>query len=228
MKKFELLPERFQNDAVREYYDILSAKKKTLIFKNIFDFTVASVLFIVLLPIFIILALAVKLTSKGEIIFKQKRVGLYGKEFYVLKFRTMVVDAESKGAQITVGERDPRITNIGHFLRKFRLDEFPQLINVIKGEMSFVGARPEVPYYVDFYTDEMMATLLTKPGITGTASIFFKDEAKMLEIEPDAEKCYINLILPEKMRMNLDYLKEISVWYDIKLMFQTVFEVSKD
>ncbi len=228
MKKFELLPERFQNDAVREYYDILSAKNKTLIFKNIFDFTVASVLFIVLLPIFIILALAVKLTSKGEIIFKQKRVGLYGKEFYVLKFRTMVVDAESKGAQITVGERDPRITNIGHFLRKFRLDEFPQLINVIKGEMSFVGARPEVPYYVDFYTDEMMATLLTKPGITGTASIFFKDEAKMLEIEPDAEKCYINLILPKKMRMNLDYLKEISVWYDIKLMFQTVFEVSKD
>ena len=228
MKKFELLPERFQNDAVREYYDILSTKKAALMLKNFFDFTVALVLFIVILPIFIILALAVKFTSKGEIIFKQKRVGLYGKEFYVLKFRTMVVDAESKGAQITVGERDPRITNIGHFLRKFRLDELPQIFNVLSGEMSFVGARPEVPYYVDFYTDEMMATLLTKPGITGTASIFFKDEAKMLEIEPDAEKCYINYILPEKTRMNLDYLKEVSVWYDIKLMLQTVFEVSKD
>lgn len=228
MRKFEHLPERFKNDAVREYYDILSAKKTTLLLKNVFDFTIALVLFIVLLPIFIILALTVKLTSKGEIIFKQKRVGLYGKPFYVLKFRTMATDAEAKGKQITVGERDPRITSVGHFLRKFRLDEFPQLINVIKGEMSFVGARPEVPYYVDFYTDEMMATLLTRPGITGTASIFFKDEAKMLEIEPDAEKCYINHILPEKMRMNLDYLKNISVWYDIKLMFQTVFEVSKD
>ena len=139
----------------------------------------------------------------------------------------MVTDAEKLGAQITVGERDPRITSIGHFLRKFRLDEFPQLINVIKGEMSFVGARPEVPYYVEKYTDEMMATLLLEPGITGTASIFFKDEAKMLEIEPDAEKCYINHILPEKMRLNLDYLKDLSLWYDIKLMFQTVFEVSK-
>ena len=158
-----------------------------------------------------------KATSKGEVIFKQKRVGKYGKEFNVLKFRTMVTDAEKLGKQITVGERDPRITSIGYFLRKFRLDEFPQLINVIKGDMSFVGARPEVPYYVDKYTDEMMATLLLEPGITGTASIFFKDEAKMLEIEPDAEK----------MRLNLDYLKDLSLGYDMKLMFQTVFEVSK-
>lgn len=227
MKRFEDLPERFQNDAVREYYDILATKKATLIFKKVFDFLLALILFIVLLPIYLILAVAVKVTSKGEIIFKQKRVGKYGKEFNVLKFRTMVTDAEKLGAQITVGERDPRITSIGVFLRKFRLDEFPQLINVIKGEMSFVGARPEVPYYVDKYTDEMMATLLLEPGITGTASIFFKDEAKMLEIEPDAEKCYINHILPEKMRLNLDYLKDLSLGYDIKLMFQTVFEVSK-
>ena len=227
MKRFEELPEQFQNEAVREYYDILTAKKGTLIIKKTFDFLLALILFTVLLPVFLIIALAVKFTSKGEIIFKQKRVGKYGKEFYVLKFRTMVTDAEKLGAQITVGERDPRITSIGHFLRKFRLDEFPQLINVIKGEMSFVGARPEVPYYVEKYTDEMMATLLLEPGITGTASIFFKDEAKMLEIEPDAEKCYINHILPEKMRLNLDYLKDLSLWYDIKLMFQTVFEVSK-
>ncbi len=227
MKRFEDLPERFQNDAVRKYYDILATKKATLIFKKVFDFLLALILFIVLLPIYLILAVAVKVTSKGEIIFKQKRVGKYGKEFNVLKFRTMVTDAEKLGAQITVGERDPRITSIGVFLRKFRLDEFPQLINVIKGEMSFVGARPEVPYYVDKYTDEMMATLLLEPGITGTASIFFKDEAKMLEIEPDAEKCYINHILPEKMRLNLDYLKDLSLGYDIKLMFQTVFEVSK-
>lgn len=227
MKRFEELPEQFQNEAVREYYDILTAKKGTLIIKKTFDFLLALILFTVLLPVFLIIALAVKFTSKGEIIFKQKRVGKYGKEFYVLKFRTMVTDAEKLGAQITVGERDPRITSIGHFLRKFRLDEFPQLINVIKGEMSFVGARPEVPYYVEKYTDEMMATLLLEPGITGTASIFFKDEAKMLEIEPDAEKCYINHILPEKMRLNLDYLKDLSLWCDVKLMFQTVFEVSK-
>lgn len=227
MKRFEDLPERFQNDSVREYYDILATKKVTLLCKRTFDFLLAFILFIVLLPIYLILAVAVKVTSKGEIIFKQKRVGKYGKEFFVLKFRTMVTNAEKLGAQITVGERDPRITSIGHFLRKFRLDEFPQLINVIKGEMSFVGARPEVPYYVDKYTDEMVATLLLEPGITGTASIFFKDEAKMLEIEPDAEKCYINHILPEKMRLNLDYLKDLSLGYDIKLMFQTVFEVSK-
>ncbi len=227
MRRFENLPDRFKNESVRQYYDILVTKKWALFFKRVFDFLVALILLVLLSPVFLGLALAVKFTSKGEIIFKQKRVGLYGKEFYVLKFRTMVVDAEAKGMQITVGERDPRITKIGHFLRKFRLDEFPQLINVIKGEMSFVGARPEVPYYVDFYTDEMMATLLTPPGITGTASIYFKDEAKMLEIEPDAEKCYINHILPVKMKMNLDYLKEISIWYDIKLMFKTVFEVAE-
>ena len=226
MKRFEDLPQRFQNDAVKEYYDILSKKKITLFFKKTFDFLVALILFVLVSPVFIAIAIAVKVTSKGEIIFKQKRVGKYGKEFYVLKFRTMITDAEKLGKQITVGERDPRITKIGHFLRKFRLDEFPQLINVLKGEMSFVGARPEVPYYVDFYTDEMMATLLTEPGITGTASIFFKDEAKMLEIEPDAEKCYINHILPEKMRLNLEYLRNLPVFYDIKLMFQTVFEVS--
>lgn len=227
MKRFEDLPERFQNEAVREYYDILAHKKVTLFFKKLLDTLFALILFILLLPIFIILAVAVKVTSKGKIIFKQKRVGKYGKEFYVLKFRTMVTDAEKQGKQITVGERDPRITNIGHFLRKFRLDEFPQLINVIKGEMSFVGARPEVPYYVDCYTDEMMATLLLEPGITGTASIFFKDEAKMLEIEPDAEKCYINHILPEKMRLNLDYLKDLTILYDLKLIFKTIFAVSQ-
>ena len=228
MKRFEDLPERFQTQSLKQYYDILQTKKATLFLKKMFDFSLSLILLVALSPIFLILALAVKFTSKGEIIFKQKRVGVYGKEFYVLKFRTMVKDAESLGKQITVGERDPRITSVGHFLRKFRLDEFPQLINVLKGEMSFVGARPEVPYYVDFYTDEMMATLLTPPGITGTASIYFKDEAKMLEIEPDAEKCYINHILPVKMKMNLDYLKEISVWYDIKLMFKTVFEVTSN
>ena len=227
MKRFEDLPERFQNEAVREYYDILAHKKATLFCKKLLDTLFALILFLLLLPIFIILAVAVKVTSKGEIIFKQKRVGKYGKEFYVFKFRTMVTDAESLGKQITVGERDPRITSIGHFLRKFRLDEFPQLINVIKGEMSFVGARPEVPHYVDYYTDEMMATLLLEPGITGTASIFFKDEAKMLEIEPDAEKCYINHILPKKMRLNLDYLKDLSILYDLKLIFKTIFAVSQ-
>lgn len=226
MKRFEELPERFQNDAVKEYYDILSNKKVTLFFKKTLDIFIALILFIILLPIFLILSLAVKLTSKGKIIFKQKRVGKYGREFYVLKFRTMVTDAEKLGKQITVGERDPRITRIGHFLRKFRLDEFPQLINVIKGDMSFVGARPEVPHYVNKYTDEMMATLLLEPGITGTASIFFKDEAKMLEIEPDPEICYINHILPKKMQLNLEYLKDLSILYDIKLIFKTIFAVS--
>ena len=227
MKNFSSLPERFQNDSVKEYYDILCKKKGTLLFKRIFDFVCALVLFIVLLPVYLILAILVKCTSKGPVIFKQIRVGKYGKHFNVLKFRTMVTDAEKLGAQITVGERDPRITSIGHFLRKFRLDEFPQLINVIRGDMSFVGTRPEVPYYVDFYTDEMIATLLLEPGVTGTASIYFKDEAKMLEIEKDTKKCYINHILPVKMKMNLDYIKDLTFWYDIKLIFKTIFEVFK-
>lgn len=227
MKKFSNLPTEFQNDKVKKYYDILAKKRATLFFKRLFDFLFALILFVILFPVLIIISVLIKATSKGNVIFKQKRVGKYGKEFYVLKFRTMVANAEKLGKQITVGERDPRITGIGHFLRKFRIDEFPQLINVIKGDMSFVGARPEVPYYVKKYTKEMMATLLLEPGITGTASIFFKDEAKMLEIEPDAEKCYINHILPKKMGMNLEYIEKISILYDLKLIFQTFFAVSK-
>lgn len=227
MKKFENLPLRFQNNAVKEYYDILSHKKVSLFFKRLLDFLVSFILLLLFCWVFVIIAVAVKVTSKGKIVFKQKRVGKYGKCFNVLKFRTMVTDAEKLGRQITVGEKDPRITSIGHFLRKFRLDEFPQLINVLKGDMSFVGARPEVPHYVEKYTDEMMATLLLEPGITGTASICFKDEASMLEVEPDPELCYINHILPKKMSMNLDYLKNLSVGYDCKIIFKTIFEVSK-
>ena len=138
MKKFENLPQNFQVDAVKEYYDILSHKKVSLFFKRLLDFLVSFILLVLFCWVFVIIALAVKCTSKGEIIFKQQRVGKYGKPFNVLKFRTMVTNAEKLGRQITVGEKDPRITSIGHFLRKFRLDEFPQLINVLKGEMSFV------------------------------------------------------------------------------------------
>ncbi|MBQ7128810.1 MAG: sugar transferase, partial [Clostridia bacterium] len=152
MKKFENLPLRFQNNAVKEYYDILSHKKVSLFFKRLLDFLVSFILLLLFCWVFVIIAVAVKVTSKGKIVFKQKRVGKYGKCFNVLKFRTMVTDAEKLGRQITVGEKDPRITSIGHFLRKFRLDEFPQLINVLKGDMSFVGARPEVPHYVEKYT----------------------------------------------------------------------------
>lgn len=227
MKKFENLPQNFQVDAVKEYYDILSHKKVSLFFKRLLDFLVSFILIVLFCWLFLVVAIAVKTTSKGKIIFKQQRVGKYGKCFNVLKFRTMVTDAEKLGRQITVGEKDPRVTSVGYFLRKFRFDELPQLINVLKGEMSFVGARPEVPHYVEKYTDEMMATLLLEPGITGTASIYFKDEASMLEIEPDPELCYINHILPKKMGMNLDYMKNLSVGYDIKIIFKTIFEVSK-
>ena len=227
MKKFENLPQNFQVDAVKEYYDILSHKKVSLFFKRLLDFLVSFILILLFCWLFLVVAIAVKTTSKGKIIFKQQRVGKYGKCFNVLKFRTMVTDAEKLGRQITVGENDPRVTSVVYFLRKFRFDELPQLINVLKGEMSFVGARPEVPHYVEKYTDEMMATLLLEPGITGTASIYFKDEASMLEIEPDPELCYINHILPKKMGMNLDYMKNLSVGYDIKIIFKTIFEVSK-
>ena len=227
MKKFEQLPKQFQNDACKKYYDILKKKRVSLFFKRCFDFICALIIFVILFPVNFVVALLVKFTSKGPIFYRQVRVGRYGKEFRIFKFRTMVQNADKIGAQLTVGDRDPRITKVGYFLRKTRLDEFAQVINILLGQMCLIGARPEVPKYVDHYTDEMMATLLLSPGISGEASLRFKNENELLAQADDFEKCYIEEVLPEKMRINLDYLEKVSLWYDIKLLFRTFIVIFK-
>lgn len=206
-----------QNDAVKPYYDAIAKRKGTLLFKRIFDIVFSLLAILVLSGIMIITAIIVKCTSKGPVFYKQTRVGRYDKEFKILKFRTMVVDADKMGPQVTAG-KDGRVTPPGKFLRKFRLDEFPQMFNILKGDMSLLGTRPEVRKYVDYYTAEMMAALLIRPGMFGTSSYKFRDESDMLENAQDPEKTYIDEILPIKMQINLDYTKEISILNEFKIL----------
>ena len=224
MKKWEKLPPMFQNDAVKKYYNILSHKTGSLVMKRCFDIVVALLLTIICLPFMLIIAIWIKCDSKGSVFFLQKRITTYGKPFRIVKFRTMVTDAEKQGTQVTV-KNDSRVTNAGRFLRKCRLDELPQLFNVLKGDMSFVGTRPEVPKYVEGYTPEMYATLLMPAGITSLASIKFKDEEKLLSGAADTDDVYLHTVLPQKMQYNLEYLTRFNFFYDIKLMFMTFFAV---
>lgn len=221
LKVFSALPQQMQTDEIRKYYDILANKKASLFVKSVFDRIAAFFLLVILSPVLIVLAIIIKCTSKGPVIFHQKRVGRYLKPFNIWKFRTMRVDSEKFG-QITVGSRDPRITKIGWFLRKYRLDELPQLFNILAGQMSFVGARPEVPKYVSQYSGAMAATLLLRPGVTGYASIRFKDENQLLGEVDDPEWAYVEKILPIKMGLDLEYVEELSVLTDIKTMLETV------
>lgn len=221
---FDKLDNRFQNDSVKEYYDILSSKKLELLCKRVFDFVTALALVVLLFPVFMVLSLWIALDSKGGILFKQVRVTKYGREFKILKFRTMVKDAPLLGTSVTVG-KDPRITRVGRIIRKYRLDELPQLFNVLSGDMSFVGTRPEVAKYVKEYTPEMYATLLMPAGITSIASIEFKDEEKLLENSIDPDATYIEDVLPKKMVFNLKYIKEYSFFKDIAICFKTVIGV---
>lgn len=204
--------------------DRLEAKKGQIILKRIFDFTCSLIGLIILSPFFLIIAIAIKMDSKGPVFFKQKRIGKNGNPFEIYKFRTMVVDAESLGKQITVGE-DPRVTRIGSFLRKYKLDEFPQLINVLIGDMSLVGPRPEVPRYVKVYNDVQRKVLLVKPGITDYASIEFRNENDILGKSNNPEEEYIKTIMPTKLDLNLKYIDEMSFLHDIKLIFQTIGRV---
>lgn len=226
LKKYEDLPECMKNDKVKEYYEILEHKKISLIIKRAFDFLAALILVIILSPIMLILAIMIKLESKGPVFYRQERITKYGKKFKIFKFRTMVQDADKKGALVTMGQ-DPRITKVGSKIRKCRLDELPQLLNVIKGEMSFVGTRPEVEKYVKEYSNEMKATLLMPAGISSRASIEYKDEdeiiSKYLNKGEKIDDIYVKRILPEKMKWNLEYIKKISIWEDIKICFKTVF-----
>lgn len=221
---FEELPEEFQNDAVKKYYNILKNKKSSLALKRFFDIAVSVVLLLILILPIIVISLIVKLTSKGPILYKQVRVTTYNRKFHIYKFRTMVVNADKIGSLVT-SARDPRITGIGHFLRKYRLDELPQVFNVLKGDMSIVGTRPEVPKYVDSYSDSMYATLLMPAGITSLASIKFKNEERMLESSATIDEDYVGIILPKKMHYNLLYIKTFNFKTDVYLMLKTVKEV---
>lgn len=197
--------------------------KLNQITKRIFDFLLSLIGVIILSPIFIIVSIAIKIDSEGSVLFLQKRVGRYGKEFNIYKFRTMVTDAERLGKQITVG-KDNRITRVGAFLRKFKIDELPQLFNVLKGDMSLVGPRPEVPKYVDLYTDEQRKVLDVRPGITDMASLRYKDENDILGKVENPEEYYINVIMKDKLRLNLEYIEKSNVFFDIYLIVKTVIK----
>ena len=221
---FDELPEEFQNDAVKKYYDILKTKKRSIILKRVLDIFLSVFLIIILLIPIVFLSAAVKFTSKGPVLYKQVRVTTYKKQFNIYKFRTMVENADKIGSLVT-SAGDPRITKVGHFLRRYRLDEIPQIFNVLKGDMSFVGTRPEVLKYVNRYTPAMYSTLLMPAGITSLASIKFKNEDRMLETSTNIDEDYINIILPKKMHYNMLYIKNFGVRTDIYLMLKTVKEV---
>lgn len=222
--KWEDLPESLRTPQVRPYYDALAGKKGSLLCKRIFDVAVSGLMLLVLLPVFLILAVAIKLDSPGPVFYRQVRVTQYGKTFRIFKFRSMVSNADKIGAQVTVGN-DSRITRVGKLIRKCRLDELCQLIDVFRGTMSFVGTRPEVPKYVASYTPEMMATLLLPAGVTSEASVLYKDEDQLLEGAEDVDKAYVEDVLPGKMYYNLKSLKNFSFFGDIRVMFMTVFAV---
>ncbi len=223
LKKWEQLPLEMQNEAVRKYYDILKKKKGSMFIKRMFDVLVSLIMLIVLSPVFLILAIAIKIDSRGPVFYRQVRITQYNERFRIFKFRSMVQNAD-RGSQVTVSG-DARITRVGKIVRKCRLDEVSQLIDVLRGKMTFVGTRPEVPKYTEKYTPEMMATLLLPAGVTSRASIYYKDEADLLDAAQDTDKTYIEQVLPGKMYYNIREIENFSFWRDIGTMFMTVFAV---
>lgn len=221
--KWEELPPEMQTEAVRKYYDILAKRKGSLFIKRIFDVVCSLSMLIVLSPVFLILAIAIKIDSPGPVFYRQERVTQYGKKFRIHKFRTMVQNAD-KDSQVTVNN-DRRVTRVGKFIRSCRLDEIAQLLDTIAGTLTLVGVRPESPRYVAEYSDEMMATLLLPAGVTSLASIYYKDEAQLLDGAEDTDKIYVETILPGKMYYNLKGIEQFSFWGDIRIMFMTVFAV---
>ncbi len=228
LRKWEELPAFMQTEEVRPYYEKLSRKWFSLLVKRIFDFAVSSVMLVILSPALLVLAVMIKKDSEGPVFYRQERITQYGRKFRIYKFRTMVINADKIGSLVTVGE-DPRITKIGKRLRGCRLDELPQLINIWKGEMTFVGTRPEVEKYVKKYTPEMMATLLLPAGVTSEASIQYKDEDKLLAdvSGEDADRVYVEQILPEKMKWNLEEIKKFGFIREIGTMVKTVVAVMR-
>ena len=208
-------------EEIINYAEILKKKRISLFIKRIFDVLMSLFGLLICILLFCVVAIIIKCTSKGPAFFRQIRVGKNGKEFRIFKFRTMIVDAEKKGMQLTTKD-DNRVTRIGKILRKTKLDELPQLINVLIGDMSFVGPRPEVPKYVALYNEKQKNVLLVRPGITGLASIKFRDENEMLDSADNPEKEYIENIMPQKINYNLDYITKIGPFYDLKLIFKTI------
>ena len=188
--------------------------------KRLFDIVASGFGLLLLSPLFLLVAIWIKLDSPGPVFYRQVRVGRYNRDFRIFKFRSMRVGAD-KGSLVTIGGRDPRVTRSGYFIRKFKVDELPQLINVFIGDMSLVGPRPEVRHYVNYWTKEQLHVLDVRPGITDPASIKFRNENELLEKAEDAEKYYIEVIMQEKLRLYLEYVENHSFWYDIKLIFQT-------
>lgn len=223
---YQELPDCMKNKTTKQYWEILQRHKTALVCKRIFDVSVSFLMLLFLSPFFFLLALAIKIDSRGPVFYRQVRVGRYHEEFKIFKFRSMVSDADKIGLAITTGN-DPRITRMGKIIRKCRLDEISQLLNVLNGTMSLVGPRPEVRKYVDAYKPEYLATLLIRPGVTAQASIRFRKEDEMLAQGDDPERIYIEEILPIKMRLGLEYLEHISVFEDMKIMLQTVLAVLK-
>ena len=224
LKPWDELPPELKRGEVRPYYEALARHRAGLAAKRLFDVVVSALMLLVLSPVFLVLAIAIKWDSPGPVFFRQVRVTQYGKEFRIFKFRTMVNNAEKIGSQVTVGN-DARITRVGKFIRDCRLDEIGQLLNVLSGDMTFVGTRPEVRKYVDAYTPEMWATLLLPAGITSVARILYKDESRLLEQADDVDDVYIRQVLPGKMKYNLHAIRNFSFWFEIRTMFRTVFAV---
>lgn len=224
LRKWEDLPEFMQTPEVKPYWEALNKKKGQIVLKRAFDVTAGTALLVLLCPSMVIIALMIKRDSEGPVFYRQERVTTYGRHFRIHKFRTMVTNADKIGTAVTVGN-DRRITKVGAKLRGHRLDELPQVIDVIKGDMSFVGTRPEAVKYVEQYKPEYYATLLMPAGITSEASIRYKDEDKLLNAADDVDKVYMEKVLPEKMKWNLNSLKEFCFAKDLKTMLRTVFAV---
>lgn len=224
LKKWETLPDYMQNDEVRFYYETLQKKKVSMFLKRVMDLVGGLILLILLAIPMIIISIMIKLDSEGPVFYRQERITTYGKHFKIHKFRTMVSNADKIGSTVTVGN-DSRITKVGAKLRGCRLDELPQVLDLISGNMSFVGTRPEAVKYVEQYKPEYMATLLLPAGITSEASIRYKDEAELLDASSDVDKTYLEEVLPGKMKYNLDSIKNFSFFGDIATMFRTVLAV---
>lgn len=224
LREWDKLPNSMRTEAVRPYYESLKKKKVSLALKRAFDVIASTIMIVILSPLLIIISVLIVTDSKGGVFYRQERVTQYGKKFRIFKFRTMVANADKIGAQVTVSN-DNRITRIGAVIRKYRIDEIPQLFNILLGDMSLVGTRPESVHYVKHYTPEMMATLLLPAGVTSEASILYKDEAELLDQADDVDRVYIEEILPEKMKYNLESIKKFSFIQEIGTMIKTIIAV---
>lgn len=224
LRKWDELPRYMRTDAVCPYYENLKKKCLSLFLKRLFDIVMSLILLILLSPFLLGISVLIAVDSKGGILFRQERITQYGRKFKIHKFRTMVANAENIGSLVTISN-DARITKLGSKLRKYRLDELPQLIDILSGDMSFVGTRPEVPKYVKMYTPEMMATLLMPAGVTSEASIKYKDEDRILKNAKNVDEVYVNEVLPGKMEYNLKSIRRFSFLRDLGTMVRTVYAV---